>query len=103
MKLVLHRGNDFRPSFGRLGETRSLLPACTHYVAMTATADRKTKVDIIEKLHMKDPVYIEKSPNRTNIFYGVLKGGTEKVTTVLAAGLRKLKEGYPKTIIFCRK
>jgi hypothetical protein len=36
MKLVLHRGNDFRPSFGRLGETRSLLPACTHYVAMTA-------------------------------------------------------------------
>jgi bloom syndrome protein len=41
-------------------------------MALTATADRKTVDDILDRLGMRDPATFEQSFNRTNLYYSVL-------------------------------
>lgn len=63
-------GHDFRPEYGQLGQLRECLPKVP-FMALTATADAATEADIIERLHLHEPVVYKGSFDRPNIRYVV--------------------------------
>ncbi len=63
-------GYDFRPSYLDISEIRSLIPK-VNIIALTATATSKVKVDIEEKLHLKEAKVFKRSFARTNLSYSV--------------------------------
>jgi ATP-dependent DNA helicase RecQ len=70
---------------------------------MTATAEVKMRETILKTLGMMSAHVIQRSADRSNIFYGVMKATSlDKVADTLVNGLKKHGTNYPKTIVFCR-
>lgn len=67
---ISHWGHDFRQEYLALGQLKDKFPG-TPVIALTATADGVTKLDIIEKLRLRDHTVYENSFNRPNIYYGI--------------------------------
>jgi ATP-dependent DNA helicase RecQ len=63
-------GHDFRPEYAELGKLKDYFPNIP-LIALTATADQQTRLDIIQKLNYKPKLYLA-SFNRPNIHYHVL-------------------------------
>lgn len=63
-------GHDFRPEYAELGKLKSYFPEVP-VIALTATADQQTRLDIVAKLNYQPEIYIA-SFNRPNIHYRVL-------------------------------
>ncbi|KAF7338550.1 ATP-dependent helicase [Mycena venus] len=63
-------GQDFREAYQGLHTLREDYPDVP-IMALTATADRKTVDDILDRLRLKDPAVFEQSFNRTNLYYSV--------------------------------
>ncbi len=61
-------GHEFRKDYTRLGELKDLFPD-TPVIALTATADAKTRVDISEQLRLNTPKTFVSSFDRPNIKY----------------------------------
>lgn len=93
---ISHWGHDFRPEYLMLAQLKKVLPEIP-VIALTATADRLTQKDIIEKLELKDPSLFHSSFNRANIRYTVepKKDSFEKLLNFLAG--RRDESG----IIYC--
>lgn len=68
---ISHWGHDFRPEYLMLAGLKLEFPNIP-VIALTATADKLTKKDILEKLNLKDPAIFVSSFNRANITYKVL-------------------------------
>lgn len=64
-------GHDFRPSYLKISKLKEHFPT-TPFLALTASATEKVKIDIIENLGLKNPVYFSKSFERKNLSYHVL-------------------------------
>ncbi|MBS1615967.1 MAG: DNA helicase RecQ [Bacteroidetes bacterium] len=64
-------GHDFRPEYLELGALKRYFPQAP-ILALTATADKHTKEDILAKLHLERGRVFEHSFNRPNIYYQVL-------------------------------
>jgi len=65
-------GYDFRPPYLKLAELRELKPGVP-LLALTATATTKVVADIFEKLEFKNKNLLQKSFQRENLSYLVLK------------------------------
>jgi ATP-dependent DNA helicase RecQ len=67
---ISHWGHDFRPDYLGLSVLKVNFPD-TPIIALTATADRQTRLDILEKLGLHNAEVFVSSFNRENIRYTV--------------------------------
>jgi ATP-dependent DNA helicase RecQ len=93
---ISHWGHDFRPEYLTLAHLKrsfSNVPV----IALTATADKLTRKDILEKLELNNPAVFVSSFNRANIRYTVegKRNSTEKLFEFLEQ--RKDESG----IVYC--
>ena len=94
----------FRECFGRLGELRSILPGAP-VLALTATATKKIKKNVIESLSLKkDMVLIDVNPNRPNIYLSVRKISNDLNSSFqwLVEKLKKEMNTMGRVLIYCK-
>jgi ATP-dependent DNA helicase RecQ len=63
-------GHDFRPEYIQLGKLKRYFPDVP-LIALTATADRLVRKDIVERLTIQNAALYVSSFNRPNIFYKI--------------------------------
>src|SRR5690606_16921503 len=63
--------HDFRPEYLRLGQLAELFPQVPR-IALTATADMRTREEIVQRLHLQNAERFLSSFDRPNIFYRIL-------------------------------
>ena len=67
-------GYDFRPPYLKIAEFRALFPEVP-LIALTATATKEVKQDILEKLEMQHPQVFQQSFARANLSFRNLCNG----------------------------
>ena len=93
-------GHDFRPEYTQLGLLREQFPQVP-MVALTATADKVTRDDILKQLHLKEPRIFLSSFDRPNLSLSVRRGLTksEKIKAIIEfIHMRPYRNG----IIYCQ-
>lgn len=64
-------GHDFRPEYLQLGQLAEQFPQVPR-IALTATADKRTREEIVTRLHLQDAERFLSSFDRPNIFYRIV-------------------------------
>lgn len=90
-------GHDFRPSYVRISKLREIKPAVP-FAAFTATANKKTQADIIDKLGLKNVKLHQASFHRPNIAYRVFHSNYKKARVLELCKSLKNSSG----IIYCQ-
>jgi ATP-dependent DNA helicase RecQ len=90
-------GHDFRPHYTQLAVLAERFPSIPR-VALTATADKPTRKDIVERLHLAEGRTFVAGFDRPNIHYSIqLKSSAQKQI------LQFIKESHPRDsgIVYC--
>ncbi len=92
-------GHDFRPEYTQLGQLRELFPEVP-IMALTATADKITKQDILKQLHLEQGKTFIGSFDRPNLSLDVKRGysAIEKLRSIVDLIKRHPQESG---IIYC--
>lgn len=96
---ISHWGHDFRPEYTQLGQLRKLFPNVP-IMALTATADKITKQDILKQLHLERGKTFIGSFDRPNLSLDVKRGysAREKLRSIVELIRRHPQESG---IIYC--
>jgi ATP-dependent DNA helicase RecQ len=89
-------GHDFRPEYRQLRMLRAAFPDLAVH-AYTATATPQVRGDIVDELHLKDPLILVGSFDRPNLVYRV-RPRADRLSQVLAAIARHRGQAG---IIYC--
>lgn len=89
-------GFDFRPAYLEIHKIREILPDLP-IVALTATATRRVRKDILEQLQLREPEVFVKSFRRENLVYEV-----EDTDNVLGRIVARLKQMEGSGIVYAR-
>lgn len=89
-------GNDFRPSYLSISDFRLQFPK-TPIIALTATATKKTKEDIVAKLKLKNVAIFQNSFLRENLAIQMIKAD-DKISMII----HLLKKYQGSGLIYCR-
>lgn len=92
-------GHDFRPEYARIGELRKKVPDAP-MIALTASADKLTRKDILDKMGLRNPEIFISSFDRPNLSLAVksgLKTGEKNKQLLQFLSSRRNESG----IIYC--
>lgn len=89
-------GHDFRPDYRNLRAVRELFP-CAPVLALTATANKRVKDDILDQLKLRDAKVFQFSFDRPNLSYRVLP--KKQVLKQLVTALRS--DANQSAIVYC--
>ncbi len=95
---VSHWGHDFRPEYVQLSILHQRFPKIPR-IALTATADKHTKQEIIEKLRLQNALEFNASFDRPNIRYSIHQ--KKKPREQLLAFLENEKQRGNAGIVYC--
>lgn len=103
MIILIFRGDQFRTDFAHIGEIRSLLPKRTNVMALTATANVRTRKLILDSLEMRCCHILARNPNKLNIRYSVVVKPTDPIN-IFRPYIRELISGKSseRCLCFCR-
>ena len=96
---ISHWGHDFRPEYTQLGQLRERFPQVP-IMALTATADRITRQDIIAQLQLRDAKEFISSFDRPNLSLSVKRNYQAKEKMAFILNFIKARP-YDAGIIYC--
>ncbi|MBD9484672.1 DNA helicase RecQ [Pseudomonas sp. PDM14] len=89
-------GHDFRPEYLQLGQLAELFPQVPR-IALTATADMRTREEIVQRLHLQNAERFLSSFDRPNIFYRIVPKDQPRKQLLAFLAQRKGDAG----IVYC--
>ncbi|MFK8331345.1 DNA helicase RecQ [Pseudomonas sp. BJa5] len=89
-------GHDFRPEYLQLGQLAELFPQVPR-IALTATADMRTREEIVSRLHLQNAERFLSSFDRPNIFYRIVPKEQPRKQLLAFLGERRGNAG----IVYC--
>ncbi len=89
-------GHDFRPEYVQLGRLRELFPEVP-MIALTATAEMQTRLDILHRLRLSSPYQVIAGFDRPNIRYTVV----DKAKPYLQLSAFLDQHGDEAGIVYC--
>lgn len=89
-------GHDFRPEYLQLGQLAELFPEVPR-IALTATADMRTREEIVNRLHLHNAERFLSSFDRPNIFYRIVPKEQPRKQLLAFLAARKGDAG----IVYC--
>lgn len=100
--LYTYRGSSFRKEFNNISEVRSLIPSGVKLMALTATATKTSRKEIMKSLAMFDSVVVATTPDKPNIKYFVSeKTDFDSMFKHTIEQIRLKSVECPRGIIFC--